>query len=158
MLEHAEIAALLPHGHPMVLVDRVIRFEIGGSLTALKAVSAGESCYAGLGKGLNQAAYAYPLSLLLESFGQAAALLWLMGQSAGDRRAGGMLLLGGARKCVFRGDAYPGDVLRHEVRLVHATMGTAFVDGETFVGETPIASITSIVAAQRPRGPIAGRQ
>jgi 3-hydroxyacyl-[acyl-carrier-protein] dehydratase len=94
----------------------------------------------------------------LESFGQAAALLWLLGQSEEQRRAGGMLLLGGARKCVFFAHAFPGDVLRHEVRLVHATVGAAFADGEIYVGETCLSQITSMAAVQRAREAISGRR
>ncbi|NHC16049.1 3-hydroxyacyl-ACP dehydratase FabZ family protein, partial [Motilibacter deserti] len=77
MREYADIRAVLPHRHPVLLVDRVVELKEFASIVTLKAVSGSEPCYAQMDEGLPASAYAYPGSLLLESFGQSGALLWL---------------------------------------------------------------------------------
>ena len=163
MLDHHAIRALLPQRHPMLLLDRVDVTEPGVCVTGYKAVTATELCYRALADDAPPHAYAYPVSLLLESFGQAAAVLWLTSPREAtadpDRRGGftdDVLMLGGLRGCRIDGSAYPGDVLRHEVRLDHVVPGTGFATGETWVGRIRIAVMTSFVAVRRAVAPIAG--
>jgi 3-hydroxyacyl-[acyl-carrier-protein] dehydratase len=148
MYEFGEIRAILPQGTPMVLIDRVEWMEPGHSARAIKAISGSEPCYLDLPPGLPAQRYAYPPSLMIESFGQAAAVLWLS-------KEGGMagpldtLMFAAARDCRFHGRAYPGDVLRHEVRLESSVAKTGFATGETWVGERRIATMGSFIAVVR---------
>jgi 3-hydroxyacyl-[acyl-carrier-protein] dehydratase len=157
MHDFGEIRAILPHDVPMVLVDQVVRLEPGVSLSAVKAISGSEPCYAGVPEGLPKARYAYPTSLLIESFGQAAALLWhsAQGSLAGP---GELLMFAAARECRFSGHAYPGDVLRHEIRLETSVARTGFASGETWVGDRRIATMGSFVAVVRPVGALPSRR
>jgi 3-hydroxyacyl-[acyl-carrier-protein] dehydratase len=150
VLEHAAIRALLPQRHPMLLVDRVTALEAGNRITAVKAVTAGELCYRELAEGLPPERYGYPISLQLESLGQTAALLWFVSGTGNGVGDGDVLLFAAARDCRFTGRAYPGDVLRHEVRLLKMTDGGAVAQGETWVGDHRIAVVGSLVAAIRP--------
>lgn len=151
MLDHAHVRTMLPHGPPMLLVDRVEWLEPGRSLRAIKAISGSEPCYQQLPDGLPAPRYAYPATLVLESFAQAVALLWhtRAGSLAG---AGRVLMLAGARECRFDGAAYPGDVLRHQVALERVIADTAFAAGETWVAGRRIATIGSLLAVVRPLG------
>jgi 3-hydroxyacyl-[acyl-carrier-protein] dehydratase len=149
-VEHAEIAALLPHRHPMILLDRIDAIEPGRSIRGTKTISATESCYVGLAGVSAPRAYAYPHSLMLESFGQAAAVLWLKTISADGIEPRTALLLAVVRKCIFHDNAYPGDVLRHDVRLVYRSAREAVVEGEIIVGDRAIGSISSMIAVKRP--------
>jgi 3-hydroxyacyl-[acyl-carrier-protein] dehydratase len=146
MLEHVQICDILPQGHPMVLVDRVLSLQPGVSITAVKAVSGSEPCYAG---GRH---FAFPVALLLESFGQAAALLWLSqrGSPSGDE----VLMLTTVRDCLIEGTAYPGDTLRHVAQLDNVVGDTVIVRGETWVEGRRIAVIGSMVATLRPRSSV----
>jgi 3-hydroxyacyl-[acyl-carrier-protein] dehydratase len=148
MLDHADIRAILPQRYPMLLLDRVLSVEPGVSVRAIKAISACEPCYAGLADGLGQDSYAYPVSLLIESFGQAAAVLWLV--TTAGIASDDILLFAGARDCVIKSPAYPGDVLCHTARLARVADGTALVEGETLVGDRPVAVMGSLIAAIRP--------
>ncbi len=139
--------ARLPHAHPMRLIDRIVALAPGQSITAIKAVTATEPCYQALASGKPLASHAYPTALVLESFGQAAALLWF--QSAGHRPAG-VVMLASARNCHITGRAYPGDVLRHVAHLDNIVGDNVLVRGETWVGERRIATIESLLAAVRP--------
>jgi len=155
MLDAAQIARLLPHGHPMLLVDRVVALTPGRSIVALKAITVSEPCFRALGPGAPAEHYAFPASLLLESFGQSAALLWLHG----DRRGVGgdellMLLL--ARNCRIEGCAMPGDVLRHAARIEQVVGDHVVVAGETFVGDRRVATVGSMLAGVRKRTAVDG--
>lgn len=146
---YGQIRSILPHGPELVLVDQASWITPGDSLRAAKAVTGAELCYQGLPAGLPQDRYAYPASLVIESFGQAAVVLWQSGPHAetiGDR----LLMFAAARGCRFEGAAYPGDVLRHEVRFERSIAGSGFAAGETWAGGRRIAVMSSIIAVIRP--------
>jgi 3-hydroxyacyl-[acyl-carrier-protein] dehydratase len=149
MLDHGQIRRILPHRYPILLLDRVLSVEPGASIRAIKAISACEPCYAALPDGLESDSYAYPVSLLIESFGQAAAVLWML--SAACQEGGGdILLFAAARNCVIESSAYPGDVLCHSARIGRMLDGAALVEGETLAGDRRIAVMGSLIAAIRP--------
>ena len=156
-VDQVVIRSLLPQRFPLLLVDRVVAVRADG-LTAEKAVSAAERCYADLPESAPAAAYAYPVALLLESFGQAAALAWfLLGGGAAPGRDTGLLpLFVGVRDLRITGSAYPGDVLRHEVHLDKVVDGAAVASGVIRVGERRIATVGELLAAVRPGAALAG--
>lgn len=154
-LDFPQLRRTLPHGPGMLLLDRVEELRPGVGLTAVKTVSGIEPCYAGLDPDDDVEAYAYPSCLLLESFGQAAAVLWL--HSVGATRPDEVLMLAAARDCEFVGRAYPGDVVRHVVELDHRSDGAAFVTGRSSVGARPIATYGSLTAVVRPRTALPAR-
>jgi 3-hydroxyacyl-[acyl-carrier-protein] dehydratase len=153
MLDVAGVRRLLPHGHPIVLVDRVVDIDPGRSIVATKAVTAGEPCFATLGRDVCGDGYAYPASLLLESFGQAAAILWLHGLAPGAC-AGRVLMLVAGRDCRIEGRALPGDVLRHVARIDHVVGDNVFVEGETYVDDRRVATVGSMMASMRDRSEV----
>ena len=111
-------SARLLHRHPILLVDRLVQLQPFERIIAEKAVSGSEPCYAGMRDGLPTRAYAYPASLLLESFGQTGALLWLESlRSTGRAVPDGTLIFAAARDVVFHRPVLPGDVVRHVGRL-----------------------------------------
>ncbi len=153
-LGHHQVRALLPQRYPLLLVDRVLSMTPGTHIEAVKAVTATEPCYRDLTDSAPPGDYAYPASLLVESLGQTAALLWLTGSDSpvGDDQ---VLMFVGARDFVFDGVAYPGDVLRHTVHLERVIADTAFATGETYVGDRRIARVGTLMAARRPRTALA---
>ncbi|MEU5724781.1 beta-hydroxyacyl-ACP dehydratase [Micromonospora sp. NPDC047738] len=152
----AEIRAALPQRHPLLLVDRVTSLEPGVAIETVKAITATEPCYAHLDDDATAEDYAYPASLLIESFGQSAALLWLDGSAPSHRLTDdAVLLFVGARDYTVEGRAYPGDVVRHVVRLERVVADTAFATGESWAGERRIATVGSLIAARRPRAAVA---
>lgn len=134
----------LPHAHPMILVDRVPALVPGLAVVAEKAVTGTEPCYRE-----PDGTRAYPVSLMLESLGQAAALPWL--RETGPVSPADVLMFVGLRGYRVTGAAYPGDVLRHVVELVSIKADTAFATGGTWVGGRRIASVDTLIAAVRPR-------
>lgn len=148
--DHARVRTFLPHAHPMLLVDRIVALEPGVSITAIKAVTSTEPCYRALPPDLAPGRYAYPTSLMLESFGQTAAILWRESADAAQRGADDIIILAAMRNCRIEGHAYPGDVLRHVARLDNVVGDTVLVEGETWVGDRRVATIGTMIAAVRP--------
>lgn len=155
-LNYAEIRRLLAVNHPMILVDRVCALTPGQSVEAMKAVSGSEPCYGGLPEDLPIERLAYPTSLLVESFAQAAALMWLTAlRPAGDDPT--LLVPGAIRDCVVMGAVFPGDVVRHVARIDQSLQGTAFVSGASYVGGRAVLTVGAFVGVERPRESLTGR-
>jgi 3-hydroxymyristoyl/3-hydroxydecanoyl-(acyl carrier protein) dehydratase len=154
LLEHGVLRSVLPHGWPILLLDRVSVLVPGREAVAAKAVTGTEPCYAGLPVGLPAQRYAYPAALLMESFGQAAAVLWLASPVAADDDPRAVLMFAAATDCHIDAPAFPGDVLRHVVSLERVVDGTAFATGSTWVGSRRIARWGCFVAVRRPPGSV----
>ena len=71
-LDSNQIAQILPQSYPFLMIDRVVDFKKGESLTAIKNITgnewlfAGQPCQAG----------AFPETLLIEAAAQAALVLY----------------------------------------------------------------------------------
>ncbi len=165
MREYADLHALLPHRHPILLVDRVLAVEPGARIETRKTVSGSEPCYSGTPRG-----YGYPPTLLLESFVQSAALLWAItlrdktgsagsngsAGSAGTDRLDGpdgewTLVLGAVRDAEFHATAYPGDVVRHVVELEQTVGSNAVLTGRSLIegGAGTLLTVRSVVLSRR---------
>lgn len=148
-LDHAQIQALLPHRNPMLHVDAVDHLEPGARIIARKAVSAAERCYRDLHPDTDQRDLRYPVSLVVESLGQAGGVLWLRSAQVDSRPGSGTLIFGSARGLTVHGDAYPGDVLQHEVELTEVKGDVAFMRGRTLVGDRLILEVEHIIVLLR---------
>lgn len=162
MREYADLHALLPHRHPILLVDRVLAVEPGVRIETRKTISGSEPCYAGTPRG-----YGYPPTLLLESFVQSAALLWAISLrekagsdgtagSAGSERLDGpdgewTLVLGAVRDAEFHATAYPGDVVRHVVELEQTVGSNAVLTGRSLIEGSAgtLLTVRSVVLSRR---------
>jgi 3-hydroxyacyl-[acyl-carrier-protein] dehydratase len=145
-IQHADIKRILPHRHPILQLDRVVEFEQDRRIVATKAISGSEPCYAGLDA---DADHAFPVSLMVESLGQAGGVLWLHSAALSGERRTGTLIFGSARDVVVTGAAYPGDVLRHVVELESVKGDNAFMCGEVRVGDRPVVTVGSMLAVLR---------
>ncbi|MEV8476460.1 beta-hydroxyacyl-ACP dehydratase [Streptomyces sp. NPDC051173] len=152
---YAQLLALLPVRHPMVLVDRVTDFVRGCTIETTKAVTGSEPCYQGMADGLPAERYAYPRSMILESFGQSAALLWL-GSHGPDTEEDSLPMVGRLRNCAFTGSVFPGDVIRHRVWVERLVEDGAFMTGESRVGDQVLLTVGSLIAVARPTAMITG--
>jgi 3-hydroxymyristoyl/3-hydroxydecanoyl-(acyl carrier protein) dehydratase len=144
-----DIKRLLPHRYPMLLVDRVHQLEPGVSLTASKLVTANEPCYAGLDA---DAGHAYPTSLLVESWCQAAGVLACLAEPNPDVLTGRVTLFGSISRLELPAPVHPGDEVRHHVRVVRLLSDAAVLQGESRVGDRTVLRVASVVIALRPAG------
>ena len=136
-----EILDHLPHRYPFVLVDKVLSYEIGKKIEAVKNVTINEPFFPGHFPG-------HPIMpgvLIIESMAQTASALVVYGYD-GDIEGLSVYLMK-VDKAKFRKPVLPGDQLRMEIIKernkgeVWQFFGKAFVD-DKLVAE---ASITAMV-------------
>lgn len=132
---YQEIAALLPHRFPFQFVDRVLEFEDGKRIVALKNVSINEPYF----RGHFPERPLMPGVLICEALAQAGALL--AHRSRDGVLPGCVSVLTGLDRARFRRPVEPGDQLLLEVVLIKRRRplwkmhGTARVD-DRVVAET----------------------
>jgi len=113
-MDAPEIAALLPHRYPFLLVDRVVEVEVGKRIVAIKNVTVNEPFFAGHFPG-------YPIMpgvLLCEAVVQAGGILVRLTSTEVDDQAQMLAMLTSLDRVRFRQKVTPGDQLRLEVEAV----------------------------------------
>ena len=134
VLDIHKILKKLPHRYPILLVDRVLEFEKGKRIKALKNVTINEPFF----MGHFPARPVMPGVLMLEALAQTAALLSFesAGHEPDDNTVVYFVGIDGAR---FKRVVEPGDQLILEASIERAKAGIvkyrtrASVDGETAV-------------------------
>ena len=109
-LDILAIKSLLPHRYPLLLVDRVLTWESGKTITAIKNVTVNEEFFQGHFPGTPL----MPGVLMIETLAQVATLLLVHGP---DGKPSGHAYLRGVDDAKFRRQVVPGDRLRLEVTL-----------------------------------------
>lgn len=126
-----EVLKHLPHRYPFLLIDRVIEFEPGVRLTAIKNVTVNEPCF----QGHFPSYPVFPGVLILEAMAQTSAVLAFRtedGVPEDDR----LYLFVGIDKARFKRQVEPGDQMKIHVEVGRASRGVwkfsaeARVDGE----------------------------
>ena len=127
-LSSREIADILPHRFPFLLVDRILEVEEGTRAVGIKAVTIGEPFFAGHFPGFP----VMPGVLIAEALAQVGAVAVMRSPA----HQGQIPFLAGLDAFRFRRQVVPGDVLRLEVTLTSLRQragrghGVASVDGE----------------------------
>ena len=112
------IRRLLPHRYPMLLVDRVLDWESGKFVRAVKNVTINEPFF----QGHFPAYPVMPGVLVIEAMAQVAGLLTMLSDVA--RRDGTQLVLfAGIDEARFKRQVVPGDTLVLEANLERAVRG-----------------------------------
>lgn len=139
-------AQVIPHRPPMLLVDRVASLAPGVNARVLYTATAGIA-----GVDLN-AGDPLPWPLVVESWGQAAALLATCAEPSPDVHTGNVLLFGGARNVHFGAQPLLGVLIEHRVELVADAGGAAVLTGTAWAGETKILDVGQVTIGRRPPG------
>jgi 3-hydroxyacyl-[acyl-carrier-protein] dehydratase len=145
-LDSNQIKEYLPHRYPLLLVDRVLDWESGKSITAIKNVTINEEFF----NGHFPHKPVMPGVLMIEALAQTAALLAFltMGQKPDANAVVYFVGIDGAR---FKRPVEPGDQIRMQVEILRQSRGIwkfkalATVDGHTAVEAELMCTMRSIV-------------
>jgi 3-hydroxyacyl-[acyl-carrier-protein] dehydratase len=137
-----KIMELLPHRYPFLLVDRVVEFESGVSLSAIKNVTINEPFFQGHfpGKPI------MPGVLILEAMAQATGLLAFSGLI--DPSESKLYILVGIDKARFRGQVLPGDQLKLQVSVKRNMRGIGMFDCKALVDDEVVAEAQMMCSEQ----------
>ena len=126
-----EVKNFLPHRYPFLLIDKIIDFQSGKSLTAIKNVSFNEPQFT----GHFPSQPIMPGVLIIEALAQATGILAFKSE-VGKPQKGQIYMLVGVDNARFKRIVEPGDQLKLEVtvltvkRGIWKFKGTAYVDGK----------------------------
>ncbi len=127
MLDSRQIQQIIPHRHPMLLVDRILEIEEGVRAVGIKNVSHGDAFFVGHFPDFP----VMPGVLIIEALAQVGAVALLRV----PEHRGKIPFFAGIDGARFKRPVVPGDVLRLEVVLGKFRSGfgkgtaTATVDG-----------------------------
>ena len=130
-MDIGEILKYLPHRYPMLLIDRVVEYQHGESLVAIKNVSYNEPYF----QGHFPNRPVMPAVIILEAMAQATGILVLRSMDKLPSEKS-IYYFVGIDRARFRRPVEPGDQLRIEVKLIRSLRGIwklrseATVDGE----------------------------
>jgi 3-hydroxyacyl-[acyl-carrier-protein] dehydratase len=133
-LDITQIKEYLPHRYPLLLVDRVLDWESGVKITALKNVTVNEEFFNGHFPHMP----VMPGVLMIEALAQAAALLSFLTEGR-KPDANTVVYFAGIDNARFKRPVGPGDQLKLEVEITRRARGiwkykaVASVDGQLAV-------------------------
>jgi len=130
-----EVKNFLPHRYPFLLIDKVIDFEIGKSLTAVKNVSFNEPQFTG--HFPNQPIM--PGVLIIEALAQATGILAFKSE-VGKPQEGQIYMLVGIDNARFKRMVEPGDQLKLEVEVMTVKRGIWKFKGVAYVEDKVVTS------------------
>lgn len=138
-----EILNYLPHRYPFLLVDRVLDYEPGKWLKALKNVSYNEPFFAGHFPQRK----VFPGVLMLEAMAQATGVLSYMShKDAGDSSA--LYYFASIDNARFKKPVIPGDTMVMEVELQKVRRGMGKFTGVCKVDDEIVCS-ADLMCARR---------
>lgn len=140
-IESKEIMTLLPHRYPFLLVDRVVDFQEGEWLKAIKNVSVNEPCFTG--HFPNEPIF--PGVLILEALAQSMGLLAF---KTHELQGGELFYFAGVDEARFKRPVLPGDQLELYVEVIKERRGiTSFIGVAKVKGE--VACEAKLMCARR---------
>jgi 3-hydroxyacyl-[acyl-carrier-protein] dehydratase len=131
-MERIEVAAILPHRYPFLLVDRVLEVIPGQRIVALKNVTVNEPFFTGHFPDRP----IMPGVLICEAVAQAGGILAQVSSSSDEQKKSALAVLASLDHVRFRQQVTPGDQLRLEVEAIRRRgtfwkmRGTAGVEGK----------------------------
>ena len=130
-----EVKNFLPHRYPFLLIDRVIDFETGKRLTAIKNISFNEPQFT----GHFPSQPIMPGVLIIEALAQATGILAFKSE-VGKPQDGQIYMLVGVDNARFKRIVEPGDQLRLEVEVMAVKRGIWKFKGIAYVEDKLVTS------------------
>jgi 3-hydroxyacyl-[acyl-carrier-protein] dehydratase len=152
-LDINQIKEYLPHRYPLLLVDRVLNWESGKSITAIKNITVNEEFF----NGHFPNKPVMPGVLMIEALAQTAALLSFLTKGVKPDENSIVYFLGidGAR---FKRPVEPGDQLKMDVEILRYARSiwkykaVGSVDGQIAVEAELMCTMRNASDASQPMG------
>ncbi len=141
-IETTEIMALLPHRYPFLLVDRVIDFEEGKWITAIKNISVNEPCFTGHFPELP----IFPGVLILESLAQTMGVLAF---KTHQLEGGEIFYFAGVNNARFKKPVLPGDQMKLHIEVIKDIRGIIRFNGIAEVDEQIVCEAELMCARRK---------
>ncbi len=142
VIEVQEIKKLIPHRYPMLLVDRVLDFEAGKWMHAIKNVSVNEPVF----NGHFPEFPIFPGVMILESLAQTTGLLGFKSVECINEKE--LYLFASIDKARFKKPVVPGDTMHLHVELIKERRGMWKFYGEAKVDGKVVCS-ADLMCARR---------
>jgi 3-hydroxyacyl-[acyl-carrier-protein] dehydratase len=159
ILNITQIKEYLPHRYPLLLVDRVVDYELGKTITAIKNVTVNEEFF----NGHFPHQPVMPGVLMVEALAQTAAILSFMTMGVKPDE-NSVVYFVGIDNVRFKRPVGPGDQLKMDVEILRTSRGIwkykaqASVDGKVAVEAELMCTIrANESAATQAAAPAAGQ-
>ena len=129
-----KVMQMLPHRYPFLLIDRVLDYSKGESLTAIKNVTINEPFFSGHFPNRP----VMPGVLVIEAMAQACGILTNLSDET-QHSDNGVFLFVGIDKARFKKPVEPGDQLRLEVHFERSIKSIWKYSAKAHVGENVVA-------------------
>ena len=113
-----EIKEYLPHRYPLLLVDRVVDYELGKTITAIKNVTVNEEFF----NGHFPHKPVMPGVLMIEALAQTAAILSFMTMNVKPDE-NSVVYFVGIDNARFKRPVEPGDQLKMDIEILRTSRG-----------------------------------
>lgn len=137
MLDFEHIKKIIPQRFPLILIDKVIEYRKGESLTAIKNISGNDIYF--LGHFPNKAIM--PGNLIVEAAAQAAIVLYHLSKNKGKSL---LTYLLGSVKANFYSPVVPGDQLIIKANAKKLLNNAGFISIKIFINQK-LAADTDII-------------
>ncbi|MFP5393281.1 MAG: 3-hydroxyacyl-ACP dehydratase FabZ family protein [Gammaproteobacteria bacterium] len=141
-IEFGQIAALLPHRYPFLLVDRIDDYQPGEWIRGSKNVNAQDILMRSRGHSH------YPAALVVESIGQLGIALFNLSR-ASERPAD--IVLGSINDVRIHARIAPDARLRIEARIERLLENGLILSGRALLGDVEVISVGTLIAMVDPR-------
>lgn len=142
VIEIQDIQSIIPHRYPMLLIDRVLDYQSGKWLHAIKNVSINEPVFNGHFPDLS----IFPGVMILEALAQATGILGFRSkESTGENE---MYLFASIDKARFKRPVVPGDTMHLHVEFIKERRGMWKFYGEAKVDGKVVCS-AELMCARR---------
>jgi 3-hydroxyacyl-[acyl-carrier-protein] dehydratase len=140
-----QIMEYLPHRYPFLLIDRVVEFERGTRIVAIKNVTINEPYFVGHFPELP----IMPGVLVIEAMAQAGCILLLSEVPDREKK---LVVFTGIEGAKFRRQITPGDQLRLEVNVLSFRPRQGRMEGKAYVdGKLACEATLTCAVVPRPR-------
>jgi 3-hydroxyacyl-[acyl-carrier-protein] dehydratase len=143
VIDVQEIQTLIPHRYPMLLVDRVLDYEAGKWLHAIKNVTFNEPVFTGHFPELA----IFPGVLILEALAQATGVLGF--KTTEGREEDEMYLFASIDNAKFKRPVVPGDTMHLHVEFIKERRGMWKFYGEAKVDGKVVCSADLMCARRK---------